>query len=103
MAGHFHAGWNMPGYLPETEPEAFQTLDSAYEYLYETLEQWIESDAMADFDNADDLAEASTIAAEEILNRGDDYIDGWYQLPTGTEMHLWAQPAEDDDGCEDLI
>lgn len=40
---HYVAGWNMPGYLPESVPEAFPDFDSARAYLDGTLER-LESD-----------------------------------------------------------
>lgn len=34
------AGWNMPGYLPETDPVEFDTWEDARSYIAETLEHW---------------------------------------------------------------
>lgn len=33
----YTAGWNMPGYLPDSEPVAFQTADEAREYLADEM------------------------------------------------------------------
>lgn len=80
-SGRYVAGWNMAGYLPETDPETFDTLDEAYAYLHETLEQWLEQDEQPE-----------TMTAAGILERGADYVDGWYDR---NNLHLWAQRIED--------
>lgn len=47
------AGWNTPGYLPETEPEVFETFDEAKCYVLETM--LFHEDSVTDQDK--DLAE----------------------------------------------
>ena len=44
------AGWNMPGYLPETDPETFATLADAVSYLQETLDRFADEDELYDAD-----------------------------------------------------
>ena len=39
------AGWNMPGYMPESEPEEFDTAREAVQYLLDTVERFWDSDA----------------------------------------------------------
>jgi len=34
------AGWNMPGYLPETDPVEFDTFTDAIDYLKWSLIRW---------------------------------------------------------------
>lgn len=36
-SGHYVAGWNMPGYMPDSEPSAFDDVESAREYLAECM------------------------------------------------------------------
>jgi hypothetical protein len=72
----FTAGWNIAGYLPETDPELFDTIDEAYAYLWETLDRWADQD------------EASE---DPTLDSGPDWVDGWYG-----EIHLWAEPYSDE-------
>lgn len=36
--GHWIAGWNMPGYMPDNEPSAFDDCDDAREYLALSIE-----------------------------------------------------------------
>jgi hypothetical protein len=38
------AGWNMPGYLPNVEPEEFATRTEAVEYLRGIVGQWLDED-----------------------------------------------------------
>jgi hypothetical protein len=40
----YNAGWNMPGYLPETDPETCEDFDSAKGYLAATIERFRDSD-----------------------------------------------------------
>lgn len=41
--GGYVAGWNRPGYLPESEPQAFDTFDDAVRYIAASLhEEWLE-------------------------------------------------------------
>lgn len=47
MAGYV-AGWNMPGYLPETDPETFETFEDAVAYIAAEIERWRDQDADAD-------------------------------------------------------
>jgi hypothetical protein len=46
------AGWNMPGYLPESEPVAFDTWAEAHAYIVGAVERaWDEaSENLADLD-----------------------------------------------------
>lgn len=36
---HFMAGWNLPGCLPEFEPERFDSFAAAREYILDALEE----------------------------------------------------------------
>lgn len=82
------AGWNLAGYLPETDPEYFENLEDAAAYLRETLELWLEQDAELYDDGAwPEGPDPETRTAAEILEIGSSYVDGWYR-----ELHLWAEP-----------
>ena len=50
---NFVAGWNMPGYLPETQPEFFEDFDDAKRYVLNVMEE--HSDQLWDEDLAEDL------------------------------------------------
>ncbi len=70
------AGWNMAGYLPETDPETFENLEDATAYLRETVERWLDEDESTD-----------PRTAAEIVETGPGWADGWYE-----DYHLWAEP-----------
>lgn len=53
--GCYSVGWNMPGYLPDSEPARFDDADSAREYLAEEIEQ-----------HADEIAETDESLANEM-------------------------------------
>lgn len=40
----YTAGYNMPGYMPETNPETFDTWDEAVDYIKETVEGFFAED-----------------------------------------------------------
>jgi len=83
----YTAGWNMAGYLPETDPEIFETLDDAAAYLRETLDRWLDEDETPEDMTAEDILTVDPIA---------HYADGWYTPPQGgAELHLWAEVSED--------
>lgn len=77
----YTAGWNMPGYLPETDPETFETLDDAAAYLRETLARWLDEDEAPEDMTAEDILTVDYTA---------DYADGWYTAADGWPVHLWA-------------
>lgn len=82
----YTAGWNMPGYLPETDPETFDSLQDAAAYLRETLARWLDEDAAPDDMTAENILTVDMTA---------DYAEGWYTPPEGgAEMHLWAWRAD---------
>ena len=41
------AGWNMPGYLPDTDPAVFQTEDDATSYLVREIDLFWDEDYLA--------------------------------------------------------
>lgn len=114
---HWHAGWNMAGYLPETEPVSFDTFAGAYDYLAETVDRWLDQDYGVEGSAGDEIikgaragamanggTEPADVTAREILSQehptGEvsrlSSVDGWYG-----DIHFWAEPAADDDGCTD--
>lgn len=84
-ARQYVAGWNMAGYLPETDPETFDTLDDAIAYLRETLDEWWDQDGTAEGATGYLLD-----SAPEIDTDGRTYADAWYG-----DIHLWAEAAAD--------
>jgi len=47
--GTWVAGWNMPGYLPEVDPEGFDTWEGAHAYIVESVERAWDSGEDADY------------------------------------------------------
>lgn len=41
---HYHAGWNLPGCLPEMEPATFDTEAEAEQFVFDEQQQWDEED-----------------------------------------------------------
>jgi hypothetical protein len=56
------AGYNMPGYMPDSEPCVFEEFADACAYIAECLEQ-VADDAASGADSADDLVTAEAIGA----------------------------------------
>jgi hypothetical protein len=53
---HLHVGWNMPGYMPESDPSCFDSWDNAKQYLIDTLLEHADSTASwADEHDCDDV------------------------------------------------
>ncbi len=52
-AGHYVAGWNMPGYMPDSEPAAFETADEARGYIADELENAADAENEAEGDSLD--------------------------------------------------
>lgn len=70
----FTAGYNQPGYLPESDPEEFDTWDEAWRFILHHIKD-AEDDAADSGD--EELAEDLAAFAEEVnLNiRGEDFAD----------------------------
>jgi len=78
------AGWNMPGYMPDSEPVQFDDADEAWEYIADSMEEHADSLEDSTADNADNVA-ALRICAE-VLRVGDGEfgitIAGWHYWVT---------------------
>lgn len=66
----FIAGWNQPGYLPESDPEEFDTFDEAKRYIIDEIKR-AEDDA-GDSDD-EELAEDLCALAEDINLESDPF------------------------------
>lgn len=76
----YTAGWNVAGYLPETDPETFETLADAVAYLRDTVAQWQDQDW--------EQADPDVLTADEIVTSDGQTASGWYR-----DIHLWAEPT----------
>lgn len=84
------AGWNMPGYMPDSEPAAFSGWESARSYLRDEIER-----AAEETDNKEE-AKALQETAERVdaLNDGDEFGE-----TTGT-YHWWLTNLGADAGLD---
>lgn len=71
----FTAGWNQPGYLPETEPEAFDDLQDALAYIDGELER-IENFEQDDLHAIDAGAARNYFASTLDASGGLSYVVG---------------------------
>lgn len=71
----FTAGWNMPGYSPESEPSEFDTFAEARTYLVDEVTRFWDQD----YDSATGRDKHEEMAARE------DADARW--LPVHTELH----------------
>ncbi len=88
MTGGWHAGYNLAGYLPESEPVHVDTLADGVEYLRGEVDRWLDDDAVAGEEWTRDLP--SDDPADYVGADG----DGWYR-----DTHLWVVPCETPAEC----
>jgi len=73
MAMAYTAGHNMVGYLPEVDPEEFDTEAEARDYLASELERWADQEYMVGEPELDEVGERFEDAARE-LRRGSTQV-----------------------------
>lgn len=84
-SGHFVAGFNMPGYMPDSEPAGFDESEDAREYLAsemeeraESLEDRTDSECLSDacmagdYSKPDEMAQSLHEAAAHLRDMDDD-------------------------------
>lgn len=59
----FVAGWNMPGYMPDSEPASFDNVEDAREYVADEMANWLESQCSEGVE-CEDLRHALQIVRE---------------------------------------
>ena len=60
---NYVAGWNMPGYLPVSDPECFASFDEAKAYIVDSIKSHEEDCAIVD---EEDLATSLCHLAEDV-------------------------------------
>lgn len=89
------AGWNMPGYLPESEPAEFDDWQDAMTYLHDSIGRFWDEDA-SDGQHiraaADAIWEALHIAAHDAIP-GEE----WSHVNGDTSLRFWVTRADDTD------
>lgn len=90
MSGYV-AGYNMAGYLPDVDPEAFETEAEAREYLASELDRWTDQEFTVDDGYSDSVAIEYQNAAKE-LRDGSTYV---LLTPNhGADYSFWVEPSE---------
>jgi hypothetical protein len=82
---HWTAGWNMPGYLPETEPAPFLRWHDAHRYIVETVERFWHEDAVVPGHEDDQWLDVHTTLHH--------VREGWaYSVPSA-RLVFWVAPC----------
>lgn len=86
------AGFNMPGYMPDSEPCTFESFDDARDYIATCLEEIAEDAAMGD-----DAAHAAKVAAmiDAAKPRVEALTEGEFGETIGN-YHYWIAPSENE-------
>lgn len=74
----FVAGWNMPGYMPDSEPAEFDSADGAKRYIIDAIkraEDETDSEALAE--SLAGFAEDVNLESDEFSTRGPDGLVYW--------------------------
>jgi hypothetical protein len=88
------AGWNMPGYLPESEPVTFDTWREAHRYVVETVERFWDEDQ----DSANGVdADREWLPVHTTLHHVSE--ENGYSV-VGERLTFWIEPTQDPD-CAD--
>ncbi len=90
------AGWNMPGYMPDSEPAAFSGWESARSYLRDEIERAAEET----YNEEEAAALRETAERVDALNDGDEYGETagayhWWLTNMGADAGLDADEAEE--------
>jgi hypothetical protein len=78
----YTAGWNMPGYMPDSEPVQFDEADDAREYIADNMEDYA--------DSIEDAADDDSMSAAELRTISEQVRDGSGELGvTVAGWHYW--------------
>lgn len=91
---HFHAGHNMPGYLPESDVYTFETFEGAKLSTIDDIDRY--GDYLFDCERHDDADESSAIMQDLNLESGPEW--GAYI----GDLYYWISPCTDDCDMEDM-
>lgn len=91
-SSRFVAGWNMPAYMPDSEPASFDNFDDAKRYIIDELRY------AADLDDNEDVATELCHAAEEVNLESSDFgitVAGYHFWVTQDGNMLEPDDAEE--------
>jgi hypothetical protein len=77
------AGWNMPGYLPESDPEGFDTWGEAHAYIVESVERAWDGGEDADYLDAHTELHAATPGEPYWVSVEGDRVRYWVMVGEG--------------------
>lgn len=86
----WRAGWNMPGYMPDSEPAGFETFEDAQAYIIDEIKR------------AEDAAESED-AATDLCHAAED-VNLWSEGEHGQTIgnyHYWIAKVDGADAFED--
>lgn len=88
MMTHYHAGWNMPGYMPEMDASyPYESAEDAKEGMIDDLLRHADqADMVDDHNNAETL---SSLAEDLNLSDVSNGWDGWTD-----ELHYWIEECD---------
>jgi len=92
------AGWNMPGYMPDSEPAGFETCDEAREYIAQEMVD--ASEALGDGAEYDDRRAELHDTGEALQRLAETAPDSEYGETVGGH-HYWISKAENEGLAED--
>lgn len=100
------AGWNMPGYMPESEPAQFDNWDDAYKYIVDEMESY--ADQLADGDDIDRIHSEQLIAEAERIREllTSEDIEEYAKINSGYgstigKFHYWISDTGEKGGLDD--
>jgi hypothetical protein len=96
----WRAGWNMPGYMPDSEPAGFATFEDARDYLIDELARVSDEsfDMAPDIDDAKARCSRYDAAIESLQAQADE---GEYGETVGN-YHYWIAKVDGDDAFDDV-
>lgn len=97
-AGAWVAGWNMPGYMPDSEPAAFEDCDEAREYIESVLRERA-GETMLDGTRSNEETDAEEVALIEAADRMKKRVAENHEAEYGETIagvHYWIthKPGE---------
>lgn len=91
------AGYNMVGYMPEVDPEEFDTEAEAREYLAGTLDRWADDEYMAAGEPGSEFGDFSISLAEGYGEDAKRFREGatstWVRTYSA-DYSFWVVPKE---------
>lgn len=94
--GHWVAGWNMPGYMPDSEPVAFDTCGEARQYIEEEMRDRA-GQAMQDESRSNEATDAEEAAFVSAADRMKVCIEEKQDAEYGetvVDVHFWIQKVD---------